>query len=69
MDGIVWADLNKDIVITAGDTPGTQKVVFKATTELDKAKLSAAMGAKKTRFVVTKVTEKGKKEKKEDKAG
>ena len=49
------ADLAKDIKITAGDKPGTQKVVLKSTKELTKDQLVKAMGAKSKRFVVTTV--------------
>jgi hypothetical protein len=47
--------LAKDIKITAGDKPGTQKVVLKSTKELTKDQLVKAMGAKSKRFVVTTV--------------
>lgn len=49
--------MKSDIAITAGDTPGTQKVVVKSTKELTKKQLVKAMGAQATKFVVTDVKE------------
>jgi len=52
LDGVIASDLKKDIKISAGDKPGTQKVVLKSTKELTKEQLTTAMGSKKERFVV-----------------
>lgn len=54
MEGVIADDVEKDIQITAGDDPGTQKVVFKSTsTDLTKEKAVEAIGDKyKDRYVV-----------------
>jgi hypothetical protein len=55
LDGVVCKDEAKDIKITAGEKPGTQKVVVKSTKKLTKEEAVKAMGDQKERFVVVKV--------------
>jgi hypothetical protein len=52
LEGVLAENPEKDILITAGEKPGTQKVTFKATKEITKEKAIEAMGDKKDTYVV-----------------
>ena len=70
LDGIVAADVDKDIKIEAGDKPGTQKVTFKSTSDkISKEDAIEKLGSKSSRYVVKdlKKAEAKKEDKKEEK--
>ncbi len=53
MDGVVAKDLQKDILIEAGEKSGTQKVIFKSTSaKISKDAAIASLGSKKDTYVV-----------------
>ena len=70
LDGIVAAEVDKDIKIEAGDKPGTQKVTFKSTSDkISKEDAIEKLGSKSSRYVVKdlKKAEAKKEDKKEEK--
>lgn len=56
LEGIVAADVDKDIVIENGDKPNTQKVTFKSTNaDITKDAAIKTLGSKSSRYVVKKL--------------